>query len=350
MTDKIKKQADASVMGFIKYLSEHPCENFARILYVGEDCYIEERINGKTLEELVKEAPLSKKVSKNYMLQLCNAVKYLHDRNIIHRDIKPSNIMVSDEGVLKLIDFDIARKIKNENINQDTQILGTVGYAAPEQYGFTQTDMRSDIYSMGIVYNYMLTGEIPQKKLASGYAAEIILKATNLAPWERYKTVKDLEKDIMREKATAATVIGKVISTIPGFRSRNIFKLAVALVFYLFAISTEITMMNYVFSQPLGDGLFAFSVVMVTNIYVFLFFAFLVNWCNIADRFCRKIKNKFLRRIIPATALFVAASCVIMIIVPLRPMAFFLANPVVLLLRVIVGTITDAIFSIFNIT
>ena len=184
---------------FIHYLKEHPCENFANIIEVGEDWYIEEYIKGHTLEEVVENNTLSRKMAKNYMLQLCNAVKCLHDHDIIHRDIKPSNILITNSGTLKLIDFDIARKIKQEPVEKDTQILGTVGYASPEQYGFTQTDRRSDIYSMGVVYNFMLTGCIPQKKLITGYEGDIILRATSLAPWERYGSVKDFEKDIQKE-------------------------------------------------------------------------------------------------------------------------------------------------------
>ena len=197
----------------------------------------------------------------------------------------------------------------------------------------------------------MLTGELPQKKIATGYASDIILRATNLAPWERYNSVKDLEKDIQKEKITAITLFDKIISYIPGFRSKNIFKLAIALVFYLFAFSSQVILINYIIkASPKEDAIFSLVVLFLSYVYIFMFFAFLVNWCNIADKFCRPIKNKYLRRIVPALTLFVTASCVIFMIYPLKPQAFFMANPVVFLLNTIFGMMADAVFSIFNIT
>ena len=112
------------------------------ILYV-----IEEFINGKTLEEIQGEGVLSEDRVIEYGIKICE---------IIHRDIKPSNIIVDNNGIVKLIDFDVSRIHKSDE-NRDTQILGTEGYASPEQFGFNQTDSRSDIYSIGVLMNVLTT-------------------------------------------------------------------------------------------------------------------------------------------------------------------------------------------------
>ena len=80
---------------------------------------------------------------------MCDGLKELHEQKIIHRDIKPSNMILQADGRIRLIDFDAARIFK-DNKATDTELLGTKDYAPPEQYGFGQTDPRSDIYSLGV--------------------------------------------------------------------------------------------------------------------------------------------------------------------------------------------------------
>lgn len=96
---------------------------------------VEEYIEGKPLGS----TELSEKQFLCVVGELCGVLEYLHGRGIIHRDIKPSNLMMADDGHIRLIDFDAARMPKEEQ-EQDTHLLGTRGYAAPEQYGFAQTD------------------------------------------------------------------------------------------------------------------------------------------------------------------------------------------------------------------
>ena len=89
--------------------------------------------------------------------ELCTVLAFLHGKGIIHRDIKPSNILLARDGHIRLIDFDAAR-MPRDNLEQDTKLLGTRGYASPEQYGFAQTDERSDIYSLGVTLGQLLEG------------------------------------------------------------------------------------------------------------------------------------------------------------------------------------------------
>ena len=105
----------------------------------------------------------------------------------VHRDIKPENVIIRGSEAV-LIDFDASRIFKSEH-HSDTQILGTTGYAAPEQYGITQTDERADIYSVGVLINVMLTGEHPSRRLASGRMGLVVERCTRVSPEKRYKNV-----------------------------------------------------------------------------------------------------------------------------------------------------------------
>ena len=151
---------------------------------------VEEFIQGRTLYEiLLHNNGLDEKNSADVLKQVCNALKILHGLKIIHRDIKPSNIMVTKSGTVKLIDFSIARIEKADNAT-DTEFLGTRGYSPPEQYGFGQTDSRSDIYSLGVTMQEILGENY------DGYLNKILSKCTNLNPAERYQSADELLADI----------------------------------------------------------------------------------------------------------------------------------------------------------
>ncbi|MBQ9487348.1 MAG: protein kinase [Selenomonadaceae bacterium] len=156
----------------------------------GKFFIVEEFIQGRTLAEiLTHNNGLDEKNSADVLKQVCNALKILHALKIIHRDIKPSNIMVTKTGAVKLIDFSIAR-IEKANRDTDTDFLGTRGYAPPEQYGFGQTDSRSDIYSLGVTIQEILGENY------DGYLNKILSKCTNLNPAERYQSADEILADI----------------------------------------------------------------------------------------------------------------------------------------------------------
>ena len=130
----------------------------------GKPVLVMEFVPGQTLEDRIREAnaPLLEQQAIGYGIQIARVLHYLHTREpkIIYRDLKPSNIMLTPDGVLKLIDFGVARTYKR-NKSKDTVAMGSAGYAPPEQYGKEQTDERSDVYALGATMLHLLTNMPP---------------------------------------------------------------------------------------------------------------------------------------------------------------------------------------------
>jgi hypothetical protein len=127
-----------------------------------------EYIDGRTLEDLLENqgSPFPERRVLRWAEELCDVLEYLHSQNppIIFRDMKPGNVMLTRQGHIKLIDFGIARFFR-PLAGHDTQQLGTPGYASPEQYGQSQTDERSDIYSLGMTLAHLLTNHLPESPI-----------------------------------------------------------------------------------------------------------------------------------------------------------------------------------------
>ena len=172
-------------------LLDYTCPNLPLVLEVAsqgqENLVLEEFIEGDTLGFLLQDALFSQEETRKIVRQVCQALWVLHSIGAVHRDVKPENIILRG-GQAVLIDFDAARFHKLEAEN-DTQILGTTGFAAPEQYGLSQSDLRADIYAVGILINVMLTGEHPSRHLVEGRMGRIVDRCTHVNPQRRYKNV-----------------------------------------------------------------------------------------------------------------------------------------------------------------
>jgi len=161
-------------------------------------CIVREYIAGEPLDKYILKNALSRKEITDICIQLCDILIYLHGREnpIIHRDIKPQNIIVKPDGKISLIDFDIAR-IYHCDTKRDTQFFGTREYAPPEQYGFSQSDARTDIYAVGIVLGWLLTGETDAKevcrKAGRNRLVRIYKKCTAFSPEQRFTSAKKLK-------------------------------------------------------------------------------------------------------------------------------------------------------------
>lgn len=151
---------------------------------------LEEFIEGVTIAEVMESGKYRYIGTRKVLRSICNALTVLHKRSIIHRDIKPENVMIAKDGRVVLIDLNAARIISNAS--KDTVVMGTVGYASPEQLGVTQSDARTDIYALGVLLNVMITGKHPSEKLAKDKAGRIVRKCTNVNPDERYQSAEKL--------------------------------------------------------------------------------------------------------------------------------------------------------------
>ena len=151
---------------------------------------LEEYVQGDTLSEILEGGFLTTAESKQIARQLCSALWVFHSMGMVHRDVKPDNVIIRGKEAV-LIDFDASRIYKS-TIQEDTQILGTTGFAAPEQYGLSQSDGRADIYALGVLLNIMLTGEHPSRKLAGGRMGRIVQRCTMVNPAKRYKNILHL--------------------------------------------------------------------------------------------------------------------------------------------------------------
>ena len=121
-----------------------------------------ELIEGDTLNKIIeKEAPMDYRKVIDISKQVASALRVAHKNKIIHRDVKPHNIMVTNDGVVKLADFGIARAVNDATLSTGSKIVGSVHYFSPEQARGNYVDERSDIYSLGIVMYEMLTGKVP---------------------------------------------------------------------------------------------------------------------------------------------------------------------------------------------
>ena len=115
---------------------------------------LEEYIEGRTLDKILDSGQLTSAQAAAYTIDLCHALEELHNLGIVHRDIKPANVMITPENRAVLLDLSIAREISSDQ--QDTRSLGTVGYAAPEQYGVAQSNRATDLYALGVLLNTMI--------------------------------------------------------------------------------------------------------------------------------------------------------------------------------------------------
>lgn len=169
----------------------------------GAHCLLREYVEGETLWELCRRrGPLKAGETASIGIQLCDILERLHGlpSPIIHRDIKAENVVVSPDGRCTVIDFGIAR-IFDLNDTRDTRIMGTGFAAAPEQFGYAQTDPRSDIYSLGVLLHELASGECTLGKgRVPARLRGIVAKCTRFDPADRYQSAAELKKALKRVK------------------------------------------------------------------------------------------------------------------------------------------------------
>lgn len=135
-----------------------------------------ELVEGENIEQMIERVgalPLEQCI--DYMVKILKAIQYIHESNIVHRDIKPSNIMIRPNNDICLLDFGVAKDMSGSGGTQFGTVIGTDGYMSPEQANGMSIDHRSDIYSLGCVFYYMLTGHHAYNKLASDVETQLAI-------------------------------------------------------------------------------------------------------------------------------------------------------------------------------
>lgn len=201
----------------------HP--NIVEMYDVGEDdgiyYIVMEYIEGKTLKQLIKKrGSITISEAIDIMLQLTDGISHAHDSYIIHRDLKPQNILIKEDGTIKITDFGIAMALNSTQLTQTNSVMGSVHYLPPEQASGKGSTIRSDIYSMGILFYELLTGSLPFKgdnaveialkqmrddipsirkknPVIPQSVENVVLKATAKNPKNRYTDAKEMHADLL---------------------------------------------------------------------------------------------------------------------------------------------------------
>ena len=195
----VKEIQNGNIQVF-EILKEIDSEYLPRIYHIEkiEDglLVVEEYVDGELLADHLVLRKITEDECLDIAEQICNALDVLHSHEpiLIHRDIKPSNLIITPNGKVKLIDYDSSRLYKEES-DGDTRLLGTEKYAPPEQYGFSQTDCRSDIYSLGVVFE-KFTDFLPQNK--QKLWKQLVEKCTLFSPDSRYQNVSEVKRQISK--------------------------------------------------------------------------------------------------------------------------------------------------------
>ena len=201
------------------YLRDHHIKGTPEVLEVvesdGQLTVIEEYISGQTLREILDHGNIfPEEDAVAIIMQLCRILQEMHRAQppILHRDIKPSNIIRTSGGRICLLDMNAARRMSPGKA-QDTQLIGTVGYAAPEQYGFGTSSIQTDIYATGVLLCELVTGHLPKDGIPRGKIGRIVSRCTRIDPADRYKD--------MAELLSALSALGSRPALDPSMRAGN---------------------------------------------------------------------------------------------------------------------------------
>ena len=189
-----------------------------------------EFVDGNNVRELMQSGALTPALALQIIPQVCDALRYAHDEGVVHRDIKPENILLDKKGRVKIADFGLAKIVGLSpaylTLTCTHEVMGTLYYMAPEQMKRSHSvDHRADLYSLGVVFYEMLTGELPVGRFAppshkarvDGRLDSIVLRALSREPEHRYQDAAELKKDVEGIAAGQTPGPGQAPGAIPGF-------------------------------------------------------------------------------------------------------------------------------------
>ena len=269
----VKKILDVYSADVYRDIQEHPIPGLPRIIDSCEDngslIIIEEFISGLTLRDKIDFTStkpcdfetinicdvLTIEQIGHYMINLCEILERLHSHNppLVHRDLKPSNIMITSCDNVVLLDFNAARFYTGiDGRESDTKLLGTKGYAAPEQYGFGESSPQTDIFSVGKIIQECVNAFTSQNSdsenssLKENVFSDVIQRCTQMDPSRRYPSVRELKEALLNclGQSSRPDIQGPVINPYlpPGFRTLNPWKMIIASVVYIFIFQISLTL------------------------------------------------------------------------------------------------------------
>ena len=222
----------------IATLSDNNIVNVLDVGTQGDINYIVmEYVNGKTLKDVIKQyGKLNYETAISMAVQIAKALECAHKNSIIHRDVKPQNILVTEDGLIKVTDFGIAKSTSSSTLTNTTTIMGSAHYFSPEQAKGSTVDARTDLYSLGVVLYEMVTGKlpfeaespvtialkhiqeevVPPKQINSKVPESLntlILKAMDKEPNNRYQDARELIVDLQKVKEDPNVILGNKKST-----------------------------------------------------------------------------------------------------------------------------------------
>lgn len=187
--------------------------------------FLMEYVDGSTLREVVKAGQLAPAHALAIVPHLCDALQYAHDKGVIHRDVKPENILLAMDGTVKIADFGLSRILGSESqpdmLTGTHQVMGTPRYMAPEHLeGSRNIDHRADIYSLGVVFYEMLTGELPigrfaapsQKVAIDVRLDEVVLRTLEKEPQRRYQHASQIKSDVQSITSTSRAAMAETVA------------------------------------------------------------------------------------------------------------------------------------------
>jgi len=295
--------------------------------------FIMEYVDGMNLRQLLRAKALEPRQALELVTQICTALQFAHDEGVVHRDIKPENILLNKKGQVKIADFGLAKLLgaaPDTALTMSQAAMGTFNYMAPEQRENAQkVDHRADIYSLGVVFYEMLTGEVPmgrfeppsKKVQVDVRLDEVVFKALEREPARRYQHVSDVKSNVETITSTPpAAPAASPTTPAPAILQPSFANLVAKPMIQLLLVWVASLICAWIWPSFLGLSFFLGAGVLSGALPALLF-----EWrCKVASQGLRwrqlppAVQHRGNRRLIPIAAACVSAFVVGMAVFPSR--------------------------------